>query len=61
MTLRDMTPRELELFEEEVVRGAEDRDRDREPAPADPLLEGEVTPEDDDGLPDGPAKHRVPS
>jgi hypothetical protein len=60
MTLRDMTPDELEMFEEEIVQGAERRERDPSaPASEEPM--GEVTPDDDDGLPDGPAKYRVPS
>ena len=60
MTLRDMTPDELEMFEEETVQGSE-RQEDERPPNADEPLHGEVTPEDDDGLPDGPAKYRVPS
>jgi hypothetical protein len=58
MTLRDMTPDELELFEEELVQG-----RDDEPAP--PREDtSEVAREEDrdrDGLPDGPVERRVPS
>ena len=60
MTLRDMTPEELETFEEEIVQGSERVERNpSRPASEEP--HGEVTPEDDDGLPDGPAKYRVPS
>jgi len=56
MTLRDMTPDELELFEEEIVQ-------DREPSPRredvpEVALEKD---EDGDGLPDGSAARRVPS
>ena len=56
MTLRDMTPDELELFEEEIVQ-------DREPSPRredvpEVALEKD---EDRDGLPDGSAAGRVPS
>ena len=56
MTLRDMTPDELELFEEEIVQ-------DREPSPRREDLP-EVALEKDadrDGLPDGSAERRVPS
>jgi hypothetical protein len=60
MTLRDMNPDELERFEEEIVQGAERPDRDpAKPASEEPM--GEIAPDDDDGLPDGPAKFRVPS
>ena len=56
MTLRDMTPDELELFEEEMVQ-------DREPSPrredvTEVALEKDA---DRDGLPDGSAARRVPS
>ena len=56
MTLRDMTPDELELFEEEIVQDREPSPR-REDAP-------EVAVEKDadrDGLPDGSVERRVPS
>ena len=59
--MRDMTLDELDLFEEEIVQGSERREEDRRPPSADEPLRGEVTPDDDDGLPDGPAKYRVPS
>lgn len=60
MTLRDMTPDELDLFEQEVVKGKDEPERRRdERAEDDPLQD--VEPGDDDGLPDGPAKFRVPS
>jgi hypothetical protein len=60
MTDRDMTPDELEQFEEERVKG---RDRLREDRRSgdedDPLLD--VEPGDEDGLPDDRAPFRVPS
>jgi hypothetical protein len=55
---RDMTPDELELFEEEVIRHPDER-RD-----SGPDRESELGREPDrnhDGLPDNPAKYRVPS
>ena len=56
MTLRDMTPDELELFEEEIVQ-------DREPSPRrEDLPEVALEKDEDrDGLPDGSAGRRVPS
>ena len=57
MTLRDMTPDELEVFGEDV----ENRD---EPAPqpiSDTPEVGWAEDRDRDGLPDGPAEDRVPS
>ena len=56
MTLRDMTPDELELFEEEIVQDREPSPR-REDAPEVALEKDE----DRDGLPDGSAARRVPS
>ena len=56
MTLRDMTPDELELFEEEIVQDREPSQR-REDAP-EAVLEKDA---DSDGLPDGPVERRVPS
>ena len=56
MTLRDMTPDELELFEEEIVQ-------DREPSPRrEDVPEVALEKDEDwDGLPDGSAARRVPS
>jgi len=56
MTLRDMTPDELELFEEEIVQDREPS-QPREDAP-EVALEKDA---DRDGLPDGPVERRVPS
>ena len=73
MTLRDMTPDELELFEEEIVQGRDEPVARREPdkpgmarrGPAKPEVEREdgerEEDRDGDGLPDGPFKQRVPS
>jgi hypothetical protein len=60
MTLRDMTPEELELFEEAIF---DDTD---EPRLTLDTGKPEIAREQDgdrdgDGLPDGPAKDRVPS
>lgn len=56
----DMTPDELEHFEEDIVQGSETTKRDRTPPKEDdPMLD--VTPGDEDGLPDDVAKFRVPS
>jgi hypothetical protein len=57
-TERDMTPDELERFEEEIVQTSEER-RDRGPA-GEPEM-GREPDENHDGLPDTPAKYRVPS
>ena len=63
MTLRDMTPDELALFEESIV---EDTDELRltldteKPEVAREEDRGEQD-RDRDGLPDGPAERRVPS
>jgi hypothetical protein len=54
----DMTPDELRRFEEEIVKRPDER-RD-----GGPVSESEIGREPDrngDGLPDNPAKHRVPS
>lgn len=57
---RDMTPEELEDFEEDIVQGSERTKRDQTPPNEDdPMLD--VTPDDEDGLPDDVAKFRVPS
>ena len=64
MTLRDMTPDELELFEESIL---EDTDEPRltldtgKPEVAREEREEEEVDRDKDGLPDGPAERRVPS
>lgn len=62
MRERDMTPDEMESFEEDIVQGADEAERDgrrERPDSEDPLKD--VDPGDEDGLPDGPAKFRVPS
>lgn len=55
---RDMTPDELERFEDEVVRHPDER-RDNGPDRASEL--GREPDRNHDGLPDDPAKYRVPS
>ena len=60
MDSRDRTPKELTPFEDENVQGAERPERDdQRPDDDEPLLD--IAPGDEDGLPDGPAKFRVPS
>jgi hypothetical protein len=55
-----MTPDELEHFEEDIVQGSERTTREGTPPKEDdPMLD--VTPDDEDGLPDDVAKFRVPS
>jgi hypothetical protein len=58
MTLRDMTPDELELFEEEIVQTCDEPTPQRRP---DTPEVGREEDRDRDGLPDGPAENRVPS
>ena len=48
-----------ERSDREQVQGSDWPQRDEVLDSEEPL--GEVTPDDDDGLPDGPAKYRVPS
>ena len=60
MTQRDMTPDELERFEEDRVEGT-DRPREESEGRADEDPLRDVEPGDEDGLPDGPARFRVPS
>ena len=55
----DMTPDELERFEEEIVQNPDER-RDGGPA-SEPDEMGREPDADHDGLPDTPAKYRVPS
>ena len=57
--LRDMTPDELERFEEDVVQDSEEVVPDYGPA-SEPEVAKEID-RDDDGLPDNPAAYRVPS
>jgi hypothetical protein len=59
MNPRDMTPDELEQFEEDVVQDAEDVVPDHGPA-SEPEVAKEID-RDSDGLPDTPAAYRVPS
>jgi hypothetical protein len=58
MTLRDMTPDELELFEEEIVQSRDELTPRRIPDTPEIGREEDL---DRDGLPDGPAEDRVPS
>lgn len=55
---RDMAPDELERLEDEVVRHPDER-RDRGPDTTSEL--GREPDRNHDGLPDEPAKYRVPS
>ena len=55
---RNMTPDELEWFEEDVVQGS-DEVPDHGPA-SEPEVAREID-ENRDGLPDDPAAYRVPS
>lgn len=69
MTLRDMTPDELELFEEEIVQGRDKPVPRRKPdkpevarrEPDKPEVDREEEDRDGDGLPDAPTEQRVPS
>ena len=61
---RDMRPDELEAFEEDIVQGGSSA----EPLPTNDDVERQseigretVNDKDEDGLPDDPAKYRVPS
>ena len=56
---RDMTPDELERFEEDVVQDPDELVPDHHPA-SEPAVAKEVD-RDEDGLPDDPAAYRVPS
>ena len=58
MTNRDMTPEELEHFEEEIVQNPDER---RDGGPASEPEMGREPDVNRDGLPDDPAKYRVPS
>jgi hypothetical protein len=58
MTPRDMTPDEREVFEEEVIQHSDELP-DHGPS-SEPEVPREVD-RDRDGLPDDPAKYRVPS
>ena len=55
----DMTPDELESFEEDTVHDSDERRRDSGPA-SEPEIGREID-RNKDGLPDNPAKYRVPS
>ena len=58
-TKRQMTPDERDRLERERVRGSDEVKRGRMPARARELAHEQDR--DGDGLPDGPAKRRVPS
>jgi hypothetical protein len=59
MTPRDMTPDELEDFEEDIVQHSDEVLPDHGPA-SEPAVAKEID-RDRDGLPDNPAAYRVPS
>jgi len=59
MTSRNMTPDELEHFEEDIVQRSDEVVPDHGPA-SEPEVAKEID-RNDDGLPDNPAAYRVPS
>ncbi len=60
MKRRDTTPAEPEVFEGVIRPEPDEPERQDEREPSEIARESAVD-EDEDGLPDRPAKHRVPS
>ena len=58
---QDMTPDEMERFEDEVIRDADPADEDWSPASESAIAKETTIDRDSDGLPDSTIGYRTPS